>query len=254
MVLLLGLAGAAQTARPVDTIAAASHIHPPLANYRFPTGQTYVYTAEWRLWKAGTATLKLESSGAENRVTATADSSGFVALLYKVRDRFEASFDPRSFCSQRVFKHTEEGFRKRETKIRFDYRQRKSVLDETNLKNGDRKHAEQDIPGCVTDVLSGIYYLASLPLQVGNTYVFPFNDGGQTIDVHAHVEAREQIKTDAGTFSTLRVQPEASSGPLKQRGKIWIWYSDDQQHIPVQLRARAFWGTLTLKLARVESK
>ena len=244
----------AQTAsRGTDMIGPIAHIQPPPANYVYPENVTYVYSAEWRLWTAGTATLRLERAGMQHKVTATADSSGFVALLYKVHDRFETYFDPRTFCSARVVKHTEEGFRRRETTIQFDYARRKAVLDERNPKNNQAKHEEEDIPGCVTDVLSGIYYLGSLPLQVGSTYTFPVNDGGKGMELKATVEAREQIKTDAGTFQTLRVQPVATSGP-KKRGSVWIWYSDDAQRIPVQMRARAFWGTLTLKLQRVERK
>lgn len=237
---------------PAATIGPASHIQSPPANYRFPDGQTYVYTAEWRLWNAGTATLRVDSAGGEQKVTGTAESTGFVALLYRVHDLFQSWFDPRTFCSQRLVKHTEEGFRKRDTSIHFDYAQRKSVLDETNLKNNQKKHTQEDIPGCVTDIFSGIYYAASLPLQPGATFTFPLNDGGKTVDVKIHVEAREQVKTDAGTFNTVRVQPQASAGVLKDRGKVWIWYTDDAQRIPVQMRARMFWGTLTVKLQRVE--
>jgi hypothetical protein len=91
-------------------------------------------------------------------------------------------------------------------------------------------------------------------LQNGATYTFPLNDGGKTVDVTARVEAREQVKTEAGTFPTVRVQPEASSGVLKDRGRVWIWYSDDAAHIPVQMRARMFWGTLTFRLQRIERK
>jgi hypothetical protein len=48
------------------------------------------------------------------------------------------------------------------------------------------------------------------------------------------------------------VQPEAPIGALKSKGKLWIWYSDDAERIPVQIRGRLFWGTLTLKLDRIE--
>ena len=72
------------------------------------------------------------------------------------------------------------------------------------------------------------------------------------MNVQAHVEVREEVKTPAGTFQTLRVQPEADSGLLKKRGKIWVWYTNDGQHIPVLMRARMFWGTLTIRLTRVE--
>ncbi len=110
---------------------------------------------------------------------------------------------------------------------------------------------ENDIPGCVTDVVSGMLYVASLPLQQGATYSFPLNDGGKTVTVQAHVEGKEQVKTPAGTFNTIRVGPEGEYGPLKNRGRVWIWYTDDAQHLAVQMRAKLFWGTLTVYLTSV---
>jgi len=68
------------------------------------------------------------------------------------------------------------------------------------------------------------------------------------------VEGREQVKTPAGTFKTIRVQPETASGALRDKGKIWVWYSDDAARIPVQMRARMAWGTLTFLLLRVDKK
>lgn len=245
----------AQNSRPRssgDVIGALGHIQPPASNHRFPNGNTYVYAADWRIWRAGTASLRIDPIGREQHVTATADASGVVALLFKVHDRFESRFDPHSFCSYGLAKSTQEGMRQKNTLIRFDYPRHKSVLDEVNLKTNQRKHAEEDIPGCVTDVISGVFYTASLPLQVGSTYYFPLNDGGQTVNVRATVEGRELIKTDVGTFPTLRVRPEASSGVLKDRGKIWIWYSDDARRIPIQMQAHMFWGILTIKLQRID--
>lgn len=237
-----------------DAVAAASHVQAPPPYYGFSNNVTYYYNAEWRLWTAGTATLRMESDGTRQKVSGTADSTGVVALLYTVRDRFESHFDRRTFCSEQITKHTEEGFHKKDTSIRFDYNRRKAVLDERNLKNDETKHAEENIPGCVVDVLSGIYYVGSLPLQVGASYTFPLNDGGKMIDVRATVEAREQVKTDAGTFNTLRVRTEDVSGALRKRGNAWVWYTDDPSRMPVQMRARAFWGTLNFRLARVEWK
>ncbi len=251
------IAGSGQVPAPVRpgpqaTIGPEAHIDPPPAGHQFPNGETYHYRAEWRLWNAGTASLRIVQTGAEQRVFGMADSSGFVAVLYKVHDRFQAIFDPRTFCSMSLSKHTEEGFHKRDTLIRFDYMRRKSLLDETNLRNKEVKHQERDIPNCVTDVVSAIFYLGSLPLLPDAVYTFPLNDGGTTVNVRAKVEAREEIKTDAGTYKTIRVAPEASSGGVKQRGKLWIWYSDDGRRIPVQIRTRMFWGTLTFKLQRIE--
>jgi len=241
---------------PLPTVSAApsARVLPPPPNYAFPNGQTYVYDVEWHLFNAGTARVGLAVDGGQQHVTAMADSAGVVSALYKVHDLFEAFFDPRTFCSLRVSRHTEEGSRSRQTELRFDYARSKSVLDEKNLKTGEQKHVENDLPACVSDVVSGFYYVASLPLQPGNTYTFPVNDGNKTTEVKARVEAREQVKVPSGTFQTVRVKAEAISGALQGKGTVWAWFSDDANHTPVQMRSKLGWGTLLLRLRGVEKK
>jgi hypothetical protein len=193
----------------------------------------------------------MDTAGNERRVTASAESSGAVNVIFPVHDRFESHFDPRTFCSLSIFKHSEEGSHKRETSIHFDYARRESTLDEKNLKTGETKHVENDLKGCATDVITGFYYLQSLPLQLGAIYEFPISDGKTTI-VHATVDKREQIKVPAGTFSTVLVTAEATSGPLQSKGKVWVWYSEDPGHTPVQMRVKLGWGTLLFRLQRIE--
>jgi Protein of unknown function (DUF3108) len=228
-------------------------IEPPQAGYIYPT-QTLHYEAEWRLWKAGTATISIQpGAGDIEHVTGTAESSGAVSVLYRVQDRIESYFDRRTDCSSRIIKHSEEGFHKRETSLVFDAAHGKSILDERNLRNGETKHQVTDSPACVTDVLSGIFYLGSQHLEPGVTHLFPLNDGGKTVDVTARVEGREDVKTDAGLFHTVRVVVYSRDGALKGRGKVWIWYTDNAAHLPVQMRSHLFWGTMTLRLTWIQN-
>jgi Protein of unknown function (DUF3108) len=236
---------------PQASVAAGAHIQPLRPGFDFPR-QTLRYEAEYHFWTAGVATLRVEHSGSQEHLTGTADSTGVVALLFRVQDGFNSYFDAQSLCSNKLVKHTEEGSHWRDTTITFDYKRGKSILEEKNLKSGQSKRTENDIPGCVTDVVSGILYVSSLPLQPDATYSFPLNDGGKTVTIQAHVEGREQIKTPAGTFPTIRVGPEGDYSVLKNRGRISIWYSDDGRHLPIQIQARLFWGTLTVYLASID--
>lgn len=251
LVSLVCLLSAQQNSSLPSIGAAPAQITPPPPNYAFPDGRSYIYAAEWHLITAGSGTVRMEAAGNDRKVTATAESQGAVNVIFPVHDRFEAHFDPRSFCSLSISKHSEEGSHKRETTIHFDPKQKKSILDEKNLKTGETKRVENDFPGCATDVITGFYYLQSLPLQVGSTYEFPISDGKTTI-VRATVEKREQVKTPAGNFSTVLVTAQATSGPLQGKGKVWVWYSDDSSHIPVQMRAKLGWGTLLFRLQRVD--
>ncbi len=68
------------------------------------------------------------------------------------------------------------------------------------------------------------------------------------------VLGHEEVKTPSGTYQTVRVQPTADAGIVKNRGNIMIWYTDDARHLPVQIRAFLFWGTITFHLQSVENK
>jgi hypothetical protein len=243
--LCLPLAATAQTA---EVLTNAAQVHPPAAGYKFPNGTTFEYKGEWRIFDAGVATLRMDAAGGQQRIVGTADSTGVVAKLFRVHDVFETFFDARSFCSLQMTKHVEEGSRIREINLRFDNAKKKSILDQKVPSTGETKHIENDTPGCVTDVVSGIFYIGSLKLEPGMSYVFPMNDGGKTVEVRLQVEGRESIKTDAGTFNTIRVKPEGGTG----KSSIQIWYTDDAAHIPVRLRSKAFWGTLTMSLKRID--
>lgn len=238
---------------PKPPATAAPAIQPPPATHRLPEGAVLYYKAEWRMLNAGMATLRVDpGKDDEVRVTGIANATGFVSHLYHVHDVFEASFTRSTFCSNQIHKHTEEGSRRRDETIRFDYAKKKSFRDELDMKNGHRTQMENDIPSCATDVLSALWYAGSLPLASGASYSFPLNDGAQTAVINLAVEATEQVKIGTGTFNAIRVQPTSDSDLIKKRGKVWVWYSNDAEHLPVQMRGRMGWGTITLTLDRIE--
>jgi len=229
-------------------------LQPPPTGYVFPTQETLSYTVDWRVFTAGTAVFHLTREGNTQKVDATADSVGAVTMLFPVVDRFQSGFDTRTGCSTGFSKQLQEGRRKVSSDLSFNYAQGKQTQVERNLVKGTSKQQTASIPACVTDSLSAIFYAASQPLIIGKSVSFPLADSMRTVTVTMKVEAREEIKTPAGTFQTLRVQPTADEGVVKNRGKIWIWYTDDPRHIPVQIRAQLFWGTITFHLQSYETK
>ena len=242
---------AGKSATTTTTASAEARIIPPSPSYHFPATKTLVYGADWHAFNAGTATIQLRPDGTTEKLSAVANSSGTINLFFVVHDWFEAHFDPKTFCSSRVFKHSEEGKRNREVQIQVDYERRKSVLDEKNLKTGETKHEENDAPACATDIVSGFFYVASLPLHIGTVSYFPVSDGGKTSVAVVRVEGRDQVKVPAGTFQAVRVSLEAASGKLQGKGKLWVWFSDDAEHMPLQMQGKMGWGTVMFKLQKM---
>ena len=65
---------------------------------------------------------------------------------------------------------THEGTRQRETKITFDGEAKKaSYLERDRLKNATVLSQEIDIPGCVHNVVGGLYFMRTLNLEPGQT-------------------------------------------------------------------------------------
>ena len=227
---------------------------PPRAGFSFPQKQTLTYSVDWRVFPAGTATLHFEADGDRERLSATAETIGAINLIFHVGDHFQSSFDRAKGCTYDFNKQTVEGRRQNNSSLRLDYAQGKSILDEKNMVTGQTKHVEVGIPGCLTDLLTGVFYASSQPMEVGHPFVIPVVDAMRNVPVTMKVEGREEVKTPLGTFKTIRVQPTAAAGVVKNRGNIWIWYTDDERHLPVQMRARLFWGTITFRLTGNDSK
>jgi hypothetical protein len=229
-------------------------LQPPAADFDYPQHQTLTYSVDWRVFTAGTAVFHLDQVGNLLKISATADTVGAVNMLFPVVDGFQSSFDLKTGCSTGFNKQTQEGRRKIASDLTFDYAHGKQTRNERNLVKGTATHNVANIPACVTDLLSAMFYTQSQPMAVGQTVEFPLADAMRTVSVGMKVESREEIKTPAGTFQTIKVQATADEGVVKNRGSIWIWYTDDARHLPVQMQARLFWGTITFHLQSVEFK
>lgn len=232
----------------------AALLAPPRPGFSFPQKQTLTYSVDWRVFPAGTAVLHFEAAGDHEKISASADTIGAINLLFHVSDKFQSTFDRTKGCTSEFNKQTVEGRRQISSTLKLDYIAGRSILDEKNLVNGQTKHVEEPIAGCLTDLLSGVYYASSQPMEVGKSFVVPVVDAMHTVNVTMKVEGREEVKTPLGTFKTIRVQPTADAGVVKNRGNIWIWYTDDERHLPVQMRARLFWGTITFRLSANDNK
>ncbi len=236
-------------------------LQPPPPSFPFPQHQTLNFAVDWRVFTAGIATFQLDRApvpgdpnASQLKISATADTIGATTMLFPVVDKFQAGFDTRTGCSTGFSKQIQEGRRKVSSDLTFDYAHGRQNLSERNLVKGTSKQLSANIPACVTDSLSAIFYAGSQPLVVGQKFGFPLADSMRTVTVTMKVEAREEVKTPAGTFQTIRVQPTAEEGVVRNRGNIRIWYTDDPRHMPVMIQANLFWGTIIFRLQSFESR
>ncbi|TAM83572.1 MAG: DUF3108 domain-containing protein [Acidobacteria bacterium] len=224
----------------------------------FSPGETLTYDVNWSVFPAGkvTATLSRNQRGHGNfyLVTTTANSQGFASLLYKVDDKFQSVFNSETLCSIQIFKQINEGRRHKITKITFDHDRRVAILDERDAEGGHDppKLDEHEIPSCAQDIITAFYYLRSQPLHVGQKLKLAINDGSKTKVVVAAVTERRKIQTPLGDREALRVEPSVFGNLYEEKkGKIVIWFSDDEYHFPLRIRASLKLGAITGTLTSI---
>src|SRR5262245_49001716 len=223
-----------------------------------PAKETFFYNVEWRLFTAGKARLDWNAVPEPRtgfQVKLHLESVGLVSKLFKVEDDYSADLN-KELCVQSSVMTSREGSRQRETGVTYDAEtKRASYLERDRLKNTVVLNKEIDIPACVHDVIGGLAFLRTLNLEPGQSTQVAVSDGKKSVMAKVEAQQREEVKTPAGTFKTMRYELYLFNGVLYGRSAhLQLWLTDDRRRLPVQVRVRMpiTIGTLTFLLERQE--
>jgi hypothetical protein len=163
-------------------------------------------------------------------------------LFAKVDDNMQSWLDATKLVSLRFDQNQKEVNYKRHRII--DFYPSEGVwrrVDEE--ETGDLATAEP------LDDISFLYYVRTLPLEVGETYTVPryWKDEGNPVTVQ--VLRRERVKLPAGEFDTIVVRPIIKTkGLFSEGGEAEVYFTDDDRRLLVQLKSKVSIGTLDLRL------
>jgi hypothetical protein len=223
-----------------------------------PAKETLYYSIDWRLFTAGKARVELSTTAQPRPGYQTSlhlESTGIVSKLFKVEDDYSANMNS-AYCAQTLQMTTHEGSRLRETKITFDGEAKKaSYLERDRARNTVLASQEIDIPGCVHDVIGGLYVLRTLNLEPGQSTQVAVSDGKKAVMAKVEAQQREQLNVPAGSFRATRYEIFLFDNVLYRRpAHLYVWLTDDRRRLPVQIRVKMQFtiGTITLELEKQE--
>jgi hypothetical protein len=230
---------------------------PQRAAFAIPDRESLTYQIEWRLIQAGRARLDWERVGNPAsplyQLQLHLESVGLVSKLFKVDDWYTSQLASR-FCALNSTLRANEGSKQHETRVTYDGGRRKaSAIERDVKKNSVVGMNEVEIPACVHDVMGALYLLRTMRLEVGQQARVPVSDGKRTAMARAEAQDREEIKTPAGTFRTVRYEAFLFNDVLyRRKARLFIWLTDDERRLPVQIRVRMqiHIGTITLQLEK----
>ena len=213
-----------------------------LGHLPFKDGERLEYQVKYGFLGVGSATLQvlgLDTVRGTPTVHAQFTVQGGIRI-YRMNDRYESWFDPRSFTTLRTIQHIDEGSYDRDRD--FEMYPERQMMSE----NGKPDTATVAEP---LDEASFLFFLRTIPLEVGQTYQFNRYFRPDRNPVTVVVERKEQVKVPAGTFNTIVVRPVIkTSGIFGEGGRAEVWFADDSTRTLVQLKSKLKFGSLNLYL------
>ncbi len=203
---------------------------------------------------AATAGAQGQPAAPTLRFTLEAVSKGILRKLFGLnfRQRVESTVEPQSFSVLQTNKVDEQGKRQRISEAVFDRSTGKVVWTERDPNDPARppRVVTNQLSGAVQDIASAFYFLRTQPLALGQSFEMLVSDSGQIYRTPVRVTERKKMKTVLGQVWTLRVEPEifGEGHLLRGKGKLSIWFTDDERRIPVKAHISNELGTLVIKL------
>jgi len=164
-------------------------------------------------------------------------------LFFKVRDSTVSWFDTATFSSLRFVQSLREG-RYRADRDFHIYPERATYT----------RNDKPEVPsvGQPLDDVSFLYFLRTVPLEVGRNYRFDryFQPEGNPIIIR--VLRRERVTVPAGTFNAIVLQPQITTqGIFSEKGHAEVWLADDSTRILLQMKSGLSFGSLNLYLKKI---
>lgn len=225
---------------------------PVAAETPFRPGELLRYEVRWAGIPVGRATLSVvfdDSNGrAVYRVNSRAESNDIISVFFPVKDLVESVIDAETLLPYRLSVQQRHGRRKVKKHIEFDQESHVATLSEKGKK------IEFDVPPGVQDVLSSLYYIRSLEtLLPGDSVFIDVHESKKNWRTEVRFEKREEIQLPAGKFKTVKVRALIRyEGLLMNKGDAFVWLSDDERRIPVQMEGKISIGSITTVLESIE--
>ena len=244
------LSGASATAPDEQTIscgATGSTVANGMKSVPFGVGEKMEYDVKFSAIKVGTGTMEVRDiSDVRGRPSwHTAMTIKGKQLFFFVDILLESWFDTASLISRRF--HQDQRYTGHSKSQTIEIFPERGMMKEDSLE-------ERVTVASPLDDGSLIYFARTLPFEVGKTYSLPCYFKPDANPVRIFVARRETVKTPAGTFKTIVLQPKIkAAGIFGEKSKAEVYITDDSARMMVKLTSDLTVGSINLFLSKYKA-
>ncbi|MFN8274798.1 MAG: DUF3108 domain-containing protein [Flavobacteriaceae bacterium] len=219
----------------------------------FDVGEWYKFRIHYGFINAGYATLEVKEAVRQNKKVYHAVGKGYTTgmsrFFFKVEDLYESYFDKETCKPYQFVRKIDEGGYRKDQEGFFNQEDNKVLVKD--YKNKSEK--TYPVTENVQDIVSTFYYLRNYPaidrMKPGESVAVDMFFDGEITKFKLKFLGNEDIDTKFGVVPCMIFRPLVQSGRVfKEEESLTVWISDDDNKIPLRIKASLAVGSLKADL------
>ena len=225
----------------------------------FTTGELLNFHVTFGVFSVGEAKMEIKDktfrvNGRKcYRVDVHGKTTGLVSWVAKVNDVWGAYVDTAALIPHISYRKIRENNYRKDELVKFDHNSDMIEYKVVDKKTGKFKDPQYfKAPNNVRDMVGGYMYLRTLDFdsfQVGDTIQVDAFFEDTFYDFRIMYQGTEIVKTKIGKINCHKLVPVMPDNKLFDgENSIAVWFSDDQNKIPVRIEASMFVGKAGIEI------
>ena len=219
----------------------------------YAIGEWFKFRIHYGLVTAGFATLEVKEGVQNNKkvfhTVGNEYTTGMTKLFFKVNDDYQSYIDKATSKPYQFIRKIDEGGYTKNQEGFFN--QDKNTVLVKDYKNNTEKTFS--VSENVQDIVSSFYYLRNHPnidkLKIGESIIIDMFFDGEVVKFKLKYIGRELLSTKFGKVNTMIFRPLVQSGRVfKEEESLTVWISDDDNKMPLRIKASLAIGSLKADL------
>ncbi|MBA3317943.1 MAG: DUF3108 domain-containing protein [Gemmatimonadales bacterium] len=216
----------------------------PAAEYPFAVGETLTYSAKLGMITLGSGTLQVAGIDSVRGVQTFRLRFRLQGktVFYSLDDVLESWVATEDFASRRFVQDFVENDKPKHRTY--------EIFPDSGFYREKGRDTTFASPSAPLDDAAFFYFVRIVPLEVGKKYLFDRYFKKEKNPVTIEVVKREKMELpDGSKVQCLVLHPVIDTkGIFSKRSDTRIWLTDDARKLPVQIRSKFPFGTITLRL------
>ena len=178
----------------------------------------------------------------------TGRTTGLADKLYKVHDVYESFFDPLTNLPDKAIRNVREGNYKYYDEVKFNQK---------DLYVESQRNGKVSVPKNTLDMASVMFYVRRLDLanmNVNDVISLDTYFGDELFPFFIVYKGKETISIGSGKYKCFKFVPVVEPGRVfAKKDDMTIWFSDDENKIPVSIKFDIMVGSFRCDLINSEN-